>query len=290
MSDNSNLSRVIIYFFVAAAMLAMPMFLTSFGLDTTGAAQSGSGSLGGFSQGIQQGMSELINVMSSVFYLAGIGFGLKAILELKAHSEGYSYDVSEEQTETEIEAKTENKIEETKVEKKEEKLSAPIEIKEEVVKRKLPVGYPKNLDTEDDKLNQHILAILNKIKDIQKIPALSTLIEEKMLLENTRDEYLLKIVNSYVSIPQELRKKSLGGKPSAREMVVSQLEMIDEKLVVVEEDALHAQQREIRINNAVLKEHFEVNEDTFAIDESLFIQPSFVEKSAEKEVEIELNS
>lgn len=265
MSDNPNMSRVITYAIISVLMLGVPSLLQSL-MDATGGnvATSGADSLGAMAQSLQQGMGQLMNLVTGGTYIMGMGFGIKAAMELKAVSEGGYYE-SEDNNDDEVKTETVSTVnEENKAEVK------PLV---QVSKRRLPAGYPENLDTEDDELNDRIALILSKIFAIQKIPALSNLIEEKMLLENTRDEYLNKIVHSYVAIPMELREKSLNGKPSAREMIISQLNMIDEKLVTVEEDALHAQQKEIRMNNAVLKEHFEVNENAFTIDESIFEKP-----------------
>lgn len=265
MSDNPNMSRVITYAIISVLMLGVPSLLQSL-MDATGGnvAASGADSMGAMAQSLQQGMGQLMNLVTGGTYIMGMGFGIKAALELKAVSMGGYYE-SEDNNDEDVKTETVSTV------NKESKIEVNPVV--EVSKRRLPAGYPENLDTEDDELNNRIALILSKIVAIQKIPALSNLIEEKMLLENTRDEYLNKIVHSYVAIPMELREKSLNGKPSAREMIISQLGMIDEKLVTVEEDALHAQQKEIRMNNAVLKEHFEINENAFAIDESIFEKP-----------------
>jgi uncharacterized protein YaaR (DUF327 family) len=283
MSDNPNMVRAITYAIVAALMLAMPSFLQSM-IDMMGGniATSGADSMGSMAEGLQQGMGQLMNIISGGSYIMGIGFGVKAALELKATSEEQYYENEDDK-----------QVSSEKVAAVPEEKKIEIQPVNQVAKRKLPAGYPENLDTEDEELNNRIAMVLNKITAIQKIPALSNLIEEKMLLENTRDEYLNKIVHSYVAIPMDLREKSLNGKPSAREMIFSQLDMIDDKLITVEEDALHAQQKEIRMNNAVLKEHFEINENAFIIDESIFEKPVAItaqySKGNEIEAELEIN-
>lgn len=278
MSDNPNMSRVITYAIVCVLMLGMPSLLQSL-MGATGGniATSGADSMGAMAQSLQDGMAQLMNIVTGSAYIMGMGFGIKAAIELKAVSEGQYYESEDNNTQVKTEtASTVN-----------EENKAEITPLVQVSKRRLPAGYPENLDTEDDELNHKIALILSKIVAIQKIPALSNLIEEKMLLENTRDEYLNKIVHSYIAIPMELREKSLNSKPSAREMIISQLGMIDEKLVTVEEDALHAQQKEIRMNNAVLKEHFEVNENAFTIDESIFEKPVVITAQSPKSNDIE---
>lgn len=151
-----------------------------------------------------------------------------------------------------------------KVEKIEDKHSELLkkEEKKENPAHLISTLKPQNMyDLDDEELNIKMGRILNKIDKLMSLDAINTHIENKLLLENTKQKYLPNLVNHYIEIPLELRKKEAKNTVSAHHLTNQQLDIIQHGLNDLELLLLEDKQYEMKVMKRFLESKFESNKE-----------------------------
>ena len=244
---------------IGMMMFALPSLMSSL----TGTMPDPGATNGSFAIVASQIQSSLLSLISPICYIAGKGFTLQGIIKFKEYlAGGESYDTY------------------TPIVQEEKKVETP----KEEPKKPIVVEKPSNpLEMEDKVLNNKIKAIIDKINILLQKELIQKDIQNKMLLIQTRDEYLPKIAKHYTTIPKEMRNKSVQGNLTANDMAHKQLDLILEAIEEVEDNVLNEQTKEMRVMERFLKSKFDLEEESI-------IDFDKIQKNLEKEAEQELNS
>lgn len=215
-----------------------------------------------------QMQSNILSILSPLSYISGIGFLIIGIVKFKEELDGG------------VSHSTYTPVVKPAVKQEEKKVEAP----KEDPRKPIVVENPINsLEMEDKSLNDKVKVIVDKINLLLQKELIQKDIQNKMLLTQTRDEYLPKIAKHYTTIPKEMRNKSVQGNLTANDMAHKQLDLILEAIQEVEDNVLNEQTKEMRVMERFLKNKFELEQDSIIDFEK-------IQKNVEKESQKELNS
>lgn len=244
---------------VGMMMLALPSLMSSL-IGTMPDQGATSGSLAAVASQMQ---SSLLSLISPMCYITGIGLTLLGIIKFKEYLDGgESYSTY------------------TPIVQEEKKVETP---KEEIKKPVIEKPLLNPLDMEDKDLNAKVKIIIDKINILLAKELVQKDIQNKMLLTQTKDEYLPKIAKHYTTIPKEMRNKSVQGHLTANDMAHKQLDLILEAVQEVEDNVLNEQTKEMRVMERFLKNKFDLEEESIIDFEK-------IQKSVQQDSEKELNS
>lgn len=244
---------------VGIMMLALPSLMSSL----VGAMPDPGTTTGHFDAIALQLQSNILSILSPISYITGIGFGIIGIVKFREELDGG------------VSHSTYTPVQEVK----------KVEVPKEEVKKPVIVEKPttSSLEMEDKALNEKVKAIIDKINVLLQKELIQKDIQNRMLLIQTRDEYLPKIAKHYTTIPKEMRNKSVQGNLTANDMAHKQLDLILDAVEEVEDNVLNEQTKEMRVMERFLKNKFDLEEESI-------IDFDKIKKNVDRESEKELNS
>jgi hypothetical protein len=224
-------SKAMVFFIVSIGLMTMPSILSST-LSTILVEPSTSSQLGNFANNLNGMMTSMTSTISAMSYLGGLIFGMKGALAFREIVEGESsYSGNKEVIEN--------------------KFTNPL-----LLKTKIEISV---FNFDDIVLNKKANEISYLINEIDKMSG-KTDYEEKILVEATKEKYLVKLIDSYLAIPSELRHKKLKNKPSAHEITLEQLNLIENGLKEVENNLLNNHHTELKVMSRFLTNKFDNQE------------------------------
>lgn len=225
-----ELSRVITYFAVAAILVAMPDLMMTTSV-TFGAVAPVTNS--GLSQSLDNTQIRIIDILSLISYLTGIGFGIKGALALKEYNENPgSYTVKEE-----ISRPAPPPPQKVNIQKAKSYESIVKTIDDTVYSKAVPKQKLYDYDFEDKELNQLGVQIQGKVKYLIGHKFLQKDMESLLMVENTEKEYLEAIHKKYIEVLYYRRgNKSMENSPynltfRQLNLILKGLDEIEEKIV-----------------------------------------------------------
>lgn len=241
-----ELSRVITYFAVSAILVAMPdLMMTTSG--TFGAVAPATSS--GLSPSLDNTQIRIIDILSLMSYIIGIGFGIKGALALKEYNENPgSYTVNEETSKPAPPPPQKVNIQKAK------SYESIVKTTDDTVYSKaIPKQKIYDYDFEDKELNELGVRIQSKVKYLKGHSFLQKDMESLLMVENTEKEYLRVVHESYIDIPSDKRgNRSTEGSPY--DLASKQLNLLVEALDQIEDKIVNHNIMNQKANEIFLKE------------------------------------
>jgi hypothetical protein len=218
------MQKAIMLFIVSAMLLAMPELLNAV-QPVAAVTVAEPGTLGAMTSNIQDSMASITSLISAMAYMAGLMFGIKGAIALKQYNEtggSYSYE-----------------------DKKEEIIEEP------------KVKIQKTVSSINDKKIELLVEIIKtKSKDLLANPQINNEIELKHIAEKSVSAYLPKVIDTYMAISPELRKKNVKDGLSAHDMTCQQLELIHSGLCEIELKLLSKDHDRLKVSGKFLNQIF----------------------------------
>lgn len=217
------MQRAIVCLVVSVMLLTFPSLINV--MQTSLGVVSEPGTLGAVSEQIQSSMKEIIDMMSALSYIMGIGFAVKSALLLKqVMEEGEVY------------------------------IEPQVKVKQEL--KTNDIYENKSISINDKKIELIIEEIKNKSDMLLRNSQINNEIELKHIAEKSVSAYLPKVINIYTAISPELRMKKVKGGLSAHEMTCQQLELIYSGLCDIELKLLSKDHDKLKVSGKFLSQIF----------------------------------
>lgn len=223
-----KLSRVMTYWAIAGILMAMPNLMLDGTENIASVANSGA-----LSQAVENTQSMIASVLSLISYITGIGFGIKGALALKEYNENpSSYTANEENYKP-----APLPLQKVNIQKAKSYNSIVNTPDDTVYSKSVPKEKTYDYNFEDSELNQLGIKIQAKVKYLISHKFLQKDMESLLMIENTKNEYLRIIHESYIDIPNDKRgNENIEGSPyeltsKQLNLLLKGLEQVEDKIV-----------------------------------------------------------
>lgn len=141
-----------------------------------------------------------------------------------------------------------------KIEVKEREITIPSQVlhKKSIIEEQL-----ENLGSSEFRIR--ILNLLNKIELLLEIDVIKKDIQHSLTLQRSKSEYIPRVLEQYILIPNEYRHVAVDGVNSPRNIFIEQLNTLENGIELIEKEVVDYKTYNMKVTQRFLSSKFEVN-------------------------------